>query len=76
MDADRDTQTVNTSIRLPARLHERLRREAERQDRTVHNLMLHYIRRGLDEDLYRDVDPFERAKLMQAREDERQDEDR
>ncbi len=76
VDTDRDTQTVNTSIRLPARLHERLRREAERQDRTVHNLMLHYLRRGLDEDLYRDVDPFERARLMKAREDEDRDEDR
>jgi len=74
MSGDRDTETVNTSIRLPARLHERLRQEAERQDRTVHNLMLHYIRRGLGEDLHPDLDPYERAKLT-AREDERESEE-
>lgn len=39
--------TVNTSVRLPRALHDRLQAEAERQRRSVHNLMLIYIERGL-----------------------------
>jgi len=74
MGVDRDTDTVNSSIRLPRVLHERLRQEAARQGGTVHNLMLHYIRRGLDEDLLRDMDPYERAKLT-ARQEERESEE-
>lgn len=42
--------TINTSVRLPAGLHDRLRRQANRQDRSSHYLILRYIERGLRED--------------------------
>lgn len=42
--------TISTSIRLPGDLHDRLRRQSTRQDRSVHYLMLRYIRLGLTED--------------------------
>lgn len=45
-----ETETVNTSVRLPRDLHERLRLEASRQDRSAHSLIVHYVRRGLAED--------------------------
>jgi predicted transcriptional regulator len=44
------TPETRTTIRLPADLHERLRRAAERDRRTVHAEMLYLIERGLDQD--------------------------
>jgi predicted DNA-binding protein len=41
---------VNTSVRMPGEVHDRLKREAERQDRTPHWLILRYIERGLEQD--------------------------
>jgi hypothetical protein len=46
----RSEATVNTSVRFPADLHGRLVREAERQDRTLTSLVIHYARQGLDAD--------------------------
>jgi predicted DNA-binding protein len=45
-----DERTINTSLRLPAELHDRLRRQAARQDRSAHWLILRYIQRGLEQD--------------------------
>jgi predicted HicB family RNase H-like nuclease len=45
--------SISTSVRLPQSLHERLRAEAERQDRSANSLLVHYLRRGLDEDEHR-----------------------
>lgn len=43
-------ETINTSLRLPVRLHDRLRRQVTIQDRSAHWLMLRYIERGLERD--------------------------
>ena len=45
-----EARTVNTSVRIPADLHERVKRQAERQDRSVSSLLVHYARRGVVED--------------------------
>jgi hypothetical protein len=44
-------ESVNTSVRIPAELHERLQREAQRQDRSVNYLVVQFIRRGLSQDM-------------------------
>jgi HicB family len=44
-------ESVNTSVRIPAELHERLQREAERQDRSVNYMIVQFIRRGLSPDM-------------------------
>ena len=44
-------ESVNTSVRIPAELHERLQREARRQDRSVNYLVVQFIRRGLNQDM-------------------------
>jgi hypothetical protein len=43
-------ESVNTSVRIPAELHQQLQREAERQDRSVNYLIVQYVRRGLSPD--------------------------
>jgi hypothetical protein len=43
-------EPLNTSVRIPGELSDRLKREATRQDRTPHWLILRYIRRGLEQD--------------------------
>lgn len=43
-------ESVNTSVRIPAELHARLQREAERQDRSVNYLVVNYVRHGLNRD--------------------------
>jgi predicted transcriptional regulator len=43
-------QVTRQTIRLPDPLLARLRKAADRDRRSVHNLMLRYIERGLDED--------------------------
>lgn len=48
-------QSVNTSVRIPAELHERLQREALRQDRSVNYLVVQLIRRGLSQDIPGDL---------------------
>lgn len=37
-------QTKNSSIRVPISLYNQLVAEADRQDRTVHSLMIHALR--------------------------------
>jgi predicted transcriptional regulator len=41
---------TRTTILLPDALHDRLRKAAERERRSVHSQMLVYIERGLDQD--------------------------
>ena len=41
---------TRVSARLPEALHVRLRQAAERDRRSLHAQLLHYIERGLDQD--------------------------
>lgn len=41
---------MNTSVRFPPELHERLVREAQKQDRSVSSLVVHYCRKGVSQD--------------------------
>jgi hypothetical protein len=50
-------------VRLPAALHQRLRLAAERDHRSMHQQMLAYIERGLDQDERRE------RRTAQAREE-------
>lgn len=44
-------KTTNTySLRLPAELRDKLLEVADKQDRTLSNLMLHYVKEGLKRD--------------------------
>lgn len=54
-------RTINTSVRLPARLHDRLRQQAAREDRSSHYLILRYIERGLREDERRAAEEGEQS---------------
>ena len=42
--------SVNTSLRIPRELHERLKRAADRNHRSLHNLLLHYVTAGVEQD--------------------------
>jgi hypothetical protein len=41
---------VNTSLRIPRELYQRLKQAAERNHRSLHNLLLHYARAGVEQD--------------------------
>jgi hypothetical protein len=43
-------EPLNTSVRIPGELSDRLKREAARQERSAHWLILRYIARGLEQD--------------------------
>lgn len=40
----KNEQTKNSSIRVPMDLYNQLAQEADKQDRTVHSLMIHALR--------------------------------
>jgi predicted DNA-binding protein len=42
--------SVNTSLRVPRELHERLKRAADRNHRSVSNLIVHYVTVGVEQD--------------------------
>lgn len=43
-DEQTKEQTKNSSVRLPMSLYNQLSEEADRQDRTIHSLMIHALR--------------------------------
>jgi predicted transcriptional regulator len=47
---DQPAGSVNTSVRLPRELHDRIKAIGEKRDRTPHYLILRYIQAGVEAD--------------------------